>query len=144
MAKRIKNASNLGGVSASGRKQSIGDDAYSTTSKDVEKKSHRSFVPGDTEVSIDDEGLSFDVIPAMSNDGMYIEGEEAERMRNNELLEDEHEDMILDRASDYKMVSIMRQKRPAVVKSDDFEESKLSRIEEEESFRWTAALPKFG
>ena len=59
--------------------------------------------------------------------------------------------MVLDRASDYKMVSIMRQKRPAIsTSSDDVPEAKtpslpsLPIIEEENSMRWTAALPKFG
>ena len=87
MSKRMMHGSNLGGgQSTSGRKQSVGnDDVFSTTSKDIEKKSHLSFAPPETEMSIDDEGLSFDVIPAMSNDGLYYEGEEGEKIRNNEL-----------------------------------------------------------
>lgn len=60
--------------------------------------------------------------------------------------------MVLDRGSEYKMVSIMRQRRP-VITTDPFmkhsiineeDESKLSQIEDEQSMRWTAALPKFG
>lgn len=67
-----------------------------------------------------EDGLNlFQDIPAMSNDGMisYTEGEDPshiEKRINNELLEDEHEDMVLDRGTGYKMVSIMRQKRALV------------------------------
>jgi hypothetical protein len=43
------------------------------------------------------------------------------------------------------MVSIMRQKRPAVyVPGDESNPSALPTIEEEAPGRWTAALPKFG
>lgn len=53
----------------------------------------------------------------MSNDGMAsYAGDEtlAERLRNNELQDDEEEDLVLDRAVDYKMVSIMKQARPTI------------------------------
>ena len=43
----------------------------------------------------------------MSNDGMYDDSD-MQRQKNNELQEDEQEEMVLDRAVDYKMVSIMR------------------------------------
>lgn len=35
-------------------------------------------------------------------------GDSDDKARNNELGEDEHEDLVLDRGTDYKMVSIMR------------------------------------
>jgi hypothetical protein len=50
--------------------------------------------------------MNFTEIPVMSNDGAY-EGALSQN-KNNELKEDEHEDMILDRGNEYKMVSIMR------------------------------------
>jgi len=50
--------------------------------------------------------MNFTEIPVMSNDGAY-EGATSQN-KNNELKEDEHEDMILDRGNEYKMVSIMR------------------------------------
>jgi hypothetical protein len=70
-----------------------------------------------------DDHLNFTDIPAMSNDGMVDELNDEEMefqgasdlgRRNNDLQEGEEEEMVLDRAADYKMVSIMRQKRTIV------------------------------
>ena len=53
--------------------------------------------------------------------------------------------MVLDRAADYKMVSIMRQKRTIVTDPYQISDANiLSQIDEEQNTRWTAALPKFG
>lgn len=53
--------------------------------------------------------------------------------------------MILDRASDYKMVSIMRMQRSRVLLENpyDINNTTLSQIDEEQHYRWTAAMPKF-
>ena len=59
----------------------------------------------------------------MSNDGLYM-GESQDKPsanHNNELKEDEHEDMVLDRGKEYKMVSIMRQGQRQLV-SNPYEE----------------------
>lgn len=92
--------------------------------------------------------LNFTEIPVMSNDGAYDSGTLAPANKNNELKEDEHEDMILDRGNEYKMVSIMRQKGRAMVSNPYEDASKLTQIEEEEGGqqqkKWTNALPRFG
>ena len=95
-------------------------------------------------LEFDDDNLHFSDIPVMSNDGMYDDSD-MQRQKNNELQEDEQEEMVLDRAVDYKMVSIMRQqRRPIVADPYKHDTNTLSQIDEEQSMRWTAALPKFG
>lgn len=46
----------------------------------------------------------------MSHDGVFDQNDGGvdNTNKNNELKEDEHEDMILDKGNEYKMVSIMR------------------------------------
>ena len=57
-----------------------------------------------------DEFINLTKIPVMSNEGQEGEGfDNLSAGGNNELKEDEHEDMVLDRGNEYKMVSIMRQ-----------------------------------
>ncbi|TNV73480.1 hypothetical protein FGO68_gene8973 [Halteria grandinella] len=153
--KHLKNIKN-----EASRKSSCGDDTSSATShfqvnNFLSASLNTKEGAADDGFEFDDEGLAFDNIPPMSSDGMYncdIQAEGAnpdqdEKAKNNELAEDEHEDLVLDRGTDYKMVSIMRQKRPAVyIQGDDINPSTpiLPTIEEEAPGRWTAALPKFG
>jgi hypothetical protein len=107
----------------------------------------------------DDAFLNFTDIPVMSHDGLYSSeggGGEVGANRNvtgNELKEDEHEDMVLDRGNEYKMVSIMRQGHRKIVSNPyEEQEKQLEKIEEENAVignaegkkKWTAALPKFG
>lgn len=93
--------------------------------------------------------MNFTEIPVMSNDGAY-EGALSQN-KNNELKEDEHEDMILDRGNEYKMVSIMRQRGRVLVSNPYDDPKKLTLIEEEDASgqpkkktKWTNALPRFG
>jgi hypothetical protein len=76
--------------------------------------------------------MNFTEIPVMSNDGAY-EGALSQN-KNNELKEDEHEDMILDRGNEYKMVSIMRQRGRELVSNPYDDPKKLTLIEEEEAY----------
>lgn len=52
-------------------------------------------------------------------DNEETDEQHAHKNKNNDLGEDEHEEMVLDRASDYKMVSIMRQKRAVIIDNDN-------------------------
>jgi hypothetical protein len=98
----------------------------------------------------DDDLLNFTEIPVMSNDGVHDPSDPVPTNQNNELNEDEEEDLVLDRGNEYKMISIMRQKRKKIVSNPYDDENKLSQIEEEEAGqqrqekKWTSALPKFG
>ena len=98
----------------------------------------------------DDDLLNFTEIPVMSNDGVHDPSDPVPTNQNNELNEDEEEDLVLDRGNEYKMISIMRQKRKKIVSNPYDDETKLSKIEEEEAGqqrqegKWTNALPKFG
>ena len=96
---------------------------------------------------MEDEGLLFTDIPAMSNEGMYEPSGEVPDFpfsKNNELQDGEQEEMILDRGNEYRMVSIMRVKRANVVTSPyEIEGHALSQIDEEQHLRWTNAYPKF-
>ena len=70
----------------------------------------------------------------MSHDGVFDQNDGGvdNTNKNNELKEDEHEDMILDKGNEYKMVSIMRQKRKVIVSNPYEDDNKLSQIEEED------------
>lgn len=111
--------------------------------------------PGDFTYDENDAGLlDFTEIPVMSNDGAY-EGTSPPN-KDNELKEDEHEDMVLDRGNEYKMVSIMRQKGRVLVNNPYDDPNRLTQIKEEggdegasyqprdQIAKWTQAVPRFG
>lgn len=83
--------------------------------------------PDPNDFAFDDDNdalLNFTEIPVMSNDGAYEAAQSYNK--NNELKEDEHEDMILDRGNEYKMVSIMRQKGRQLVNNPYDDPNKLT------------------
>jgi hypothetical protein len=89
----------------------------------------------------------------MSHDGMTFDDQDKmhrTQSMNNELADGEQEEMVIDSGNEYRMISIMRQKRPVLTKDpfsdtiiEDAEENKLTTIEEAQTLRWSA-IPKFG
>jgi hypothetical protein len=149
---------------SSSRKSSV-DDSSSNNSHDLQRQESTQSLPKERDEStgvvntetFDLEDNLLDAfegsIPKMSNDGMSFDDlDKVQRTQsmNNELAEGEQEEMVIDSGNEYRMISIMRQRRPVLVKDpfsdtilEDTDENRLTTIEEAQTLRWSS-VPKFG